>query len=183
MKGRKPVRPALAALHGHPSKTPPKKGVPEPVGDLPTTAVEREPAPLELSDSQREIWDYALTHAPPGLLKKIDRMQLLVWVIAADLHASAYRAQSKLGLLVRSPKQDLPMQSPYLAIINRQAFILMKAAAELGFTPVSRPRIFAAAAPGGEAMVGEGMNGSNKTDAGGDSLDSWFAAAPVTAAH
>jgi len=35
----------------------------------------------------------------------------------------------------------VPMQSPYLAIANKQAQIMTKAATETGFTPESRSRI------------------------------------------
>ena len=34
-----------------------------------------------------------------------------------------------------------PVQSPYLAIANRQAEIMMRIASEFGFTPASRSRI------------------------------------------
>ena len=34
-----------------------------------------------------------------------------------------------------------PMQSPYVAIANRQAEIMMRIASEFGFTPASRSRI------------------------------------------
>jgi len=35
----------------------------------------------------------------------------------------------------------VPMQSPYLAIANKQAQIMTKAATEMGFTPASRSRV------------------------------------------
>src|SRR5947199_1944998 len=35
----------------------------------------------------------------------------------------------------------VPIQSPYLAIANRQAEIMMRIASEFGFTPASRSRI------------------------------------------
>jgi len=35
----------------------------------------------------------------------------------------------------------LPLQSPYLAILNKQAQIMRKAGAELGFLPASRTRV------------------------------------------
>jgi transposase len=37
------------------------------------------------------------------------------------------------------------VQSPYLAIINKQAQLMSRAAAEMGFTPVSRSRVALAA--------------------------------------
>jgi phage terminase small subunit len=42
--------------------------------------------------------------------------------------------------MIKSP-QGFPIQSPYLAIANRQAEIMMRIASEFGFTPASRSRI------------------------------------------
>jgi P27 family predicted phage terminase small subunit len=46
----------------------------------------------------------------------------------------------KYGTMVKSPT-GYPIQSPYLAIANRQAEIMMRVASEFGFTPASRSRI------------------------------------------
>jgi phage terminase small subunit len=42
--------------------------------------------------------------------------------------------------MVKSPS-GYPIQSPYVAIANRQAEIMMRIASEFGFTPASRSRI------------------------------------------
>lgn len=42
---------------------------------------------------------------------------------------------------MKAPNTGVPMQSPYLAIANKQAQIMTKAAVEMGFTPASRSRI------------------------------------------
>ena len=47
----------------------------------------------------------------------------------------------KYGAMIKSPN-GFPVQSPYLAIANRQADIMMRIASEFGFTPASRSRIF-----------------------------------------
>jgi phage terminase small subunit len=44
--------------------------------------------------------------------------------------------------MVKSPT-GYPIQSPYLAIANRQAELMMRVASEFGFTPASRSRISA----------------------------------------
>jgi P27 family predicted phage terminase small subunit len=142
MRGRKPVPTTLRALHGNPRKIAMPKFEPKPNGDL------TDP-PDWLSEGQLANWTYVLTHAPAGLLKRIDRGALLSWVVAEDLHRQAAIAQAKVGLLVRvktkatAGKDDpgVPVASPYINIINQQAKIMLKAASELGFTPVSRPRI------------------------------------------
>jgi hypothetical protein len=44
--------------------------------------------------------------------------------------------------MVKSPT-GYPIQSPYLAIANRQADLMVRVASEFGFTPASRSRISA----------------------------------------
>jgi phage terminase small subunit len=46
--------------------------------------------------------------------------------------------------MVKSPS-DYPQQSPYVAIANRQAEIMVRIASEFGFAPASRSRISAPA--------------------------------------
>jgi P27 family predicted phage terminase small subunit len=54
--------------------------------------------------------------------------------------AEATQAIQKYGTMVKSPS-GYPMQSPYVAVANRQAEIMMRIASEFGFTPASRSRI------------------------------------------
>ena len=68
---------------------------------------------------------------------------LEVWACAADLYRKAQAGIAKTGLLVKAPNTGVPMQSPYLAIANKQAQIMTKAATEMGFTPAARSRISA----------------------------------------
>jgi phage terminase small subunit len=44
--------------------------------------------------------------------------------------------------MIKSPT-GYPVQSPYVAVANRQAEIMIRIAAEFGFTPASRSRIAA----------------------------------------
>ena len=154
MRGRKPVPTALRELHGNPRHRPLPKAEPIPLGDL------TDPPPW-FSPEQRAGWDYAISNAPPGLLRRLDRSVMVAWVIAEDLHRQAVIAQSQTGLLIRVPTKasaaarrrprpgepepepdpGVPQQSPFISIINREAQIMIKAAGELGFTPVSRPRV------------------------------------------
>lgn len=165
MRGRKPVPSTLVELHGNPRGRKPKATEPKPAGDL-------FDAPDWLSEAQKAGWTYALRHAPPGLLKRLDRGALVVWAVAEDLHRQAVIAQSKIGGLISKLKGTQTfIQSPYLPIINRQALIMLKAASELGFTPVSRPRISAGLTPG------EGLNGDQTTPPAG-TLDDFLASDP-----
>ena len=137
MKGRKPKPTVLANLHGrtnHGRKKPVNE--PIPVGNL-------DDPPEWLTEDQKAGWRYAMDHAPAGLLRHIDRGILVVWVVAEGYHREAVVRQQKLGLLVKTPNTQQAVQSPYLPIINRQGMMMMKAAAELGFSPAARPRISA----------------------------------------
>lgn len=134
MRGRRPKPTLLKEIEGNPGKRAINKCEPRPEGDLYA-------APIWMSDTQREGWAFAITHAPYGLLKQLDRSILAIWVVAEDLHREAAEKITQYGLLTKSPNAGLPLQSPYLAILNKQAQIMLKAGAELGFSPSSRTRV------------------------------------------
>ena len=67
--------------------------------------------------------------------------------MAEDLHRHATEQIARYGMLTKAPNTGVPMQSPYLPIVNKQAQIMLKAGAELGFTPTSRSRIHAPQQP------------------------------------
>ena len=134
MRGRRPKPTLLKEIEGNPGKRALNKSEPQPEGDLYA-------APTWMTDTQREGWGFAITHAPYGLLKQLDRSVLAIWVVAEDLHREAAEKIAQYGLLTKSPNAGLPLQSPYLAILNKQAQIMLKAGAELGFSPSSRTRV------------------------------------------
>jgi len=135
MKGRKPKPSYLRVLDGNAGKRPINAEEPQPVGEL-----EAHAPPLWLSDAQKDGWRYAMRHAPLGMLKRLDQSILTVWVVAEERHQDAAQRVSKMGSLLKG-KSGTPYQNPYLAIMNKQAQIMMKSAAELGFTPSSRSRV------------------------------------------
>jgi hypothetical protein len=59
----------------------------------------------------------------------------------AQAHADEATAQVQAtGLLVKAPHTKLPVQSPWVAIMNRQTEIARKPAAELALPPAQRSR-------------------------------------------
>lgn len=141
MRGRKPKPTHLHVVENTLNSTRHAARAAEPVavGDL------FEP-PDWLTEEQRVGWTYAVANAPRGVLRRIDRSVLAVWVVAEDLHRQACMMQAKLDAGAKMPlllktKGGQAMQSPYLSVINRQAMIMLKAAAEVGFSPASRPRL------------------------------------------
>lgn len=134
MAGRKPLPTVVKQTKGTLRQHRINRHEPKPDGDL------VEP-PEYMSEGAKSAWRYALESAPPGLLKKLDMSILEVWASAADLYRKAQAGLAKTGLLVKAPNTGVPMQSPYLAIANKQAQIMAKAATEMGFTPASRSRV------------------------------------------
>ena len=77
-----------------------------------------------------------------NLITHLDRGALATYCGAYALWAEAMGQIQKFGTMVKSPT-GYPIQSPYLAIANRQAELMMRVASEFGFTPASRSRISA----------------------------------------
>jgi P27 family predicted phage terminase small subunit len=134
MTGRPPVPTVLKVVRGNPGHRKLNKNEPKPVGDL------KEP-PAHFDEELREVWNYAIENAPKGLLKKIDSAVLETWVTSHVLHRKAIAQVRLHGMLVKPPKSDIPVQSPWLPIVNKQAFIMLRAVDHLGFSPASRTRI------------------------------------------
>jgi P27 family predicted phage terminase small subunit len=163
MRGRKPKPTVLKDLHG--SEEP--RNINEPI---PTVSLDVVPAPDHFTVEMREIWNGALEQAPPGMLKSIDASVLEVWCVAYATYRKAVREQNKFALVVPAPQTRYPIMSPWLVIQNKQAFVMMKAAAELGFSPTARPRV-------GLTVGGNDMK-TGRHDGTGETLDSFMARAP-----
>lgn len=133
MKGRKPKPSYLRVLDGNAGRRPLNKDEPKPEHAL------RDP-PASLSDRQKEIWRDALAQAPPGMLTTLDSSVFKVWVVACDFHDQANDMVTKHGVFMKT-KAGAPIQSPWMHVVNKQSQIMMKAAAEMGFTPSSRSRV------------------------------------------
>jgi hypothetical protein len=69
-----------------------------------------------------------------GLLTRIDRGMLAAYCQAHALWVEAVQAIGRYGTMVKSPN-GYPMQSPYVAVANKQVEIMGRIAAEFGMTP------------------------------------------------
>lgn len=139
MRGRKPKPTRLKVVSGNPGGRKLNENEPKPTAWLSA-------APDWFDEMQAQYWDDAIESAPRGLLGTMDRDVLAVWVTAAVLHRRSTEAQLRIDagkstpFLTKTPN-GMAQQSPYISIINKQAQVMLKAAAELGFTPSSRSRI------------------------------------------
>ncbi|QQO15200.1 phage terminase small subunit P27 family [Bradyrhizobium diazoefficiens] len=134
MRGRRPKPTRIKALTGNPGKRPLNVHEPRPEPALPE-------CPLELNLVARREWARLTGELSKlGLITHLDRGALATYCGAYAMWAEAMEQIQKFGTMVKSPT-GYPIQSPYLAIANRQAEIMMRIASEFGFTPASRSRI------------------------------------------
>jgi P27 family predicted phage terminase small subunit len=134
MRGRRPKPTRLKVLTGNPGKRPLNANEPRPEVAVPD-------CPVELGPVARKEWDrLAVELTTLQILTNLDRAALAAYCGAYAMWAEATEAIQKFGTMVKSPT-GYPIQSPYVAIANRQAEIMMRIASEFGFTPASRSRI------------------------------------------
>ena len=136
MRGRPPKPSRIKALTGNPGKRPLNAHEPRPAPAVPE-------CPPELSPCARQEWvRLSAELAKLNLITLLDRSTLATYCAAYGFWSEALLQLQKYGTMVKSPT-GYPIQSPYLAIANRQAEIMMRVASEFGFTPASRSRISA----------------------------------------
>jgi P27 family predicted phage terminase small subunit len=134
MRGRRPKPTRLKVLTGNPGKRPLNETEPRPEPAVPE-------CPPELGEVARREWDrLARELGPLRITTNLDRGALAAYCGAYALWAEAMEAIQKYGSMIKSPS-GFPVQSPYLAVANRQTEIMMRIASEFGFTPASRSRI------------------------------------------
>lgn len=128
--GRKPKPALLKTLHGNPGKRRVPTEEPDGVGDLWS-------APSYMDEAQRELWDYVLEFAPPGLLTGTDLGIVESYVNAWTEYRRAVAQVRSMGQVVKT-KDGNAIQNPFLGIMNRQSLLMAKYGSELGFSPAAR---------------------------------------------
>lgn len=150
MRGRRPKPTRLKLLTGNPGKHPLNREEPKPDPQIPD-------CPAELGPVARAEWDrLAGELGKLRILTNLDRAALAAYCGAYALWAEATENIQKFGTMVKSPS-GYPIQSPYVAIANRQTELMMRIASEFGFTPASRSRI-AAPAPEERTLFDHGLS-------------------------
>jgi len=134
MRGRKPIPTRVKLLLGNPGKRPLNESEPQPARLAPA-------CPPELSQAAKDEWNRIIAELVElGLMTTLDRAALATYCQAHAMWLDAVQAIQKYGPLVKSPN-GYPQVSPYFAIANKQAEIMIRIASEFGFTPASRSRI------------------------------------------
>ena len=150
-RGRKPKPVATKLAAGNPGKRSLNTLVPPPkTGDV--------LCPQAIARNERALayWRMFLANAAPGHLSPIDAPLLGRLCMCLAYADEANDKIEVTGMMVKAPNTGLPIQSPYLAVMNRQTELARKLSAELALPPAQRNRI-------GPHGAGEG--GSSAWDA------------------
>jgi P27 family predicted phage terminase small subunit len=136
MKGQPPKPTVLKKLQGNPGKKALPKNEPEfeKLAGIPD-------APDFLSKPAQNEWRRAAAELyPVGLLTKVSIPALEMYCMEYAVWFEAQENLQKHGFLMKSPT-GFPMQSPYLAIMNRAMVESRKWMQEFGATPSSQARV------------------------------------------
>jgi P27 family predicted phage terminase small subunit len=132
MRGRKPKPTFLKLVEGNPGHRPLNHAEPEPDGDLVD-------APDELSEAERRMWARMLKNAPEGMLRRLDEAVFASYVVNYCTFLEANAEVTKLGRICKVNGAE--GINPNISIARNANAAMLKAAAELGFSPSSRSRV------------------------------------------
>jgi Phage terminase, small subunit len=135
-RGRKPKPIGVKIAAGNPGKRSLSTLVP-----MPKTGEMLCPQAVQRNERARAYWAMYLANAAPGHLTPIDAPLLARLCVALAYADEANEMIDSMGLLVKAPHTGLPIQSPYLPVLNRQTEIARKLAAELAIPPAQRNRV------------------------------------------
>jgi P27 family predicted phage terminase small subunit len=133
MTGRRPKPTYLKVIEGNPGKRPLNKREPKPRGAL-------RHAPAWFDARQKRMWEQVIAQAPNGLLKHVDRAVVEVFVVASITHEDATVELRRTGLVTGTGVGTVK-ENPLLRAQRTAAQTMLRAAAEMGFTPSSRSRV------------------------------------------
>ena len=135
MRGRKPKPSNIKLMEGNPGRRPLNDREPVPAGGIPDY-------PDWLDDRAKAEW-FRITRVllDMRLLTSADSTALAAYCTTYSRWVNAELHVQKFGTVVKTPKTDFPMKSPYLTIADQAMEAMRKFMVEFGLTPSSRSRI------------------------------------------
>src|SRR5262249_53753565 len=117
--------------------------------------------PPELRPLARQEWERLVAQlAATGVLMPFDRGPLAIYCAAYALLIEAIGGIQKYGGMIKA-QSGYPWQSPYVAVANRQAEVMLRIASEFGVTPASRGRLWMIANSDSELLDLEILDSGN----------------------
>lgn len=113
-------------------------------------------------------WNYYITNAPLRILRAADRDLLICYVVALVIHRKAAIAMQNENVTILH--RGKRMANPNIAILVKQALVMIRSAGDLGFSPVGRARL-ATNGRGTPSYDSQSSDPSHHTNATQDSRD------------
>lgn len=136
MPGPPPTPTRLKLLRGNPGRRPLPVDEPQPDTLLAL------PVPADLEPAAAVVWEELTGElASLGMLTRLDGHLLKRYCITL---ANLERYDAKLrqfGEIIKAPKNDYPIQSPYVSMAAKAQTALLRMQQELGLTPAARSRV------------------------------------------
>jgi len=136
MRGRKPQPTQLKLVNGNPGKRPLNKNEPSFDVGLP------EPPDCLDEGALKEWWRAGGMLAKSGVMTPADRAVLAAYCQSYSRWAHAEVQVKEYGVMVLSPR-GVPVVSPWVGVAAAAQQAMLKAASDLGLTPVARSRVVA----------------------------------------
>ena len=132
---------ALKILAGNPGHRPLNKREPRPRVHLPAV-------PAHLDAIAKAEWRrMGKLLVGVGVMTEIDGTGLAAYCTAYSTWVQARQNIEQYGMVILSPKEKFPIQSPYLSIANKAFDQMVRLLSEFGALPASRTRVQMTAEP------------------------------------
>ena len=95
-----------------------------------------------MTELQKEIWRESRALAPTSVLRELDASVFQTWVVAqANMRRASQQFEDEGSVMVVMSANGNTKANPLLGIIRSENMVILKCAAEMGFSPVSKMRV------------------------------------------
>lgn len=109
----------------------------EPIPNMP---IDRFEPPVFFTETQRDLWLFAISQMPSGMLSGLDFGIFSRWCIMYDQFVELTKSVNENGAVMYD-EMGVPFANPLVNTLNKLAVSLRGIETELGFTPASRSKV------------------------------------------
>lgn len=107
---------------------------------IPNTPIDRFEPPVFFTETQRDLWIFAISQMPSGMLSGLDFGIFSRWCIMYDQFVELTKSVNENGAVMYD-EMGVPFANPLVNTLNKLAVSLRGIETELGFTPASRSKV------------------------------------------
>ena len=107
---------------------------------IPNTPIDRFEPPVFFTETQRDLWIFAISQMPSGMLSGLDFGIFSRWCIMYDQFVELTKSVNENGAVMYD-ENNVPFANPLVNTLNKLAVSLRGIETELGFTPASRSKV------------------------------------------